>query len=429
LRVLLTGATGLIGRAVLANLNGEGHAVVAVARNPGAATRLPEAAACIALDIAKATRPSDWLPHLAGIDALVNCAGVLQDSPRDSTAGVHAEGAAALFAACEQAGVRRVVQISALGVDRGAGTAFASTKLAGDEALMARNLDWAILRPSVVVGRQAYGGSALFRGLAALPILPRLAEAGPLQIVQLDDLVRTVLFFLRPGAPSRLVLEVGGPERLSLEEVLGAYRRWLGLREARFVTLPSWLAYAAFRVGDLIGLLGWRPPLRSTTRLELTRGAVADPASWTRLTGIEPRALSAALAAEPASVQERWFARLYFAKPLMLGGLALYWVATGLVALGPGWEDAVGLIQDAGFLAAAPLAAAGAIADIAIGVAIAVRRTARPALWAALTLSIAYLALATLLLPALWVDPLGPLLKVAPIVVLILVALAILDER
>jgi uncharacterized protein YbjT (DUF2867 family) len=430
LRVLLTGATGLIGRAVLASLHGEGHAVVAVARSPDAATRLPEAAGCIALDIAKATSPADWLPHLVGIDAVVNCAGVLQDSPRDSTTGVHAEGAAALFAACEQAGVRRVVQISALGVDRGDATAFARTKLAGDEALMARNLDWAILRPSVVVGRQAYGGSALFRGLAALPILPRLADAGLLQIVQLDDLVRTVLFLLRPGAPSRLVLEVVGPERLSLEAVLGTYRRWLGLREARFVTLPSWLAHVAFRVGDLIGLLGWRPPLRSTTRHELTRGAVADPAPWTRVTGIAPRALGAALAAEPVSVQERWFARLYFAKPLMLGVLALYWVATGLVALGPGWEDAVGLVQDAGILAAAPLAAAaGAIADIAIGVAIAVRRTARPALWAALALSIAYLALATLLLPALWADPLGPLLKVAPIVVLILVALAILEER
>ena len=128
-------------------------------------------------------------------------------------------------------------------------------------------------------------------------------------------------------------------------------------------------------------------------------------------------------------MQERWFARLYFVKPLTLAMLALYWVATGLVALGPGWEDAVGLIQEAGLSAAATLAAAGAIADIAIGVGIAVRRTAKPALRAALALSIAYAALATLLLPGLWTDPLGPLMKVVPIVVLTLVALAILDER
>ena len=339
LRVLLTGATGLIGRAVLTGVSGEGHAVVAVARSAGA--RLPEAAGCIVLDIAKATSPADWLPHLAGIDAVVNCAGVLQDSPRDSTAGVHTDGAAALFAACEQAGVRRVVQISAMGVDRGAATAFARTKLAGDQSLMARNLEWVILRPSVVVGRQAYGGSALFRGLAALPIVPRMAGTGPLQVVQLDDLVRTVLFFLKPDSPNRIALEIAGPERLSLDEVLIAYRRWLGYGGARVVTVPGWLAHAACRLGDLLGLLGWRPPLRSTARLELMRGGVGDPAPWTRLTGIEPRTLGAALAAEPASVQERWFARLYFAKPVTLAVLALYWVVTGLVALGPGWEDAV----------------------------------------------------------------------------------------
>jgi len=64
-----------------------------------------------------------------------------------------------------------------------------------------------------------------------------------------------------------------------------------------------------------------------------------------------------------------------------------------------------------------------------IGLGIATRRTARPALWMALMLSIAYLALGTLLLPRLWADPLGPLLKIAPIVVLNLVALAVLDDR
>ena len=89
----------------------------------------------------------------------------------------------------------------------------------------------------------------------------------------------------------------------------------------------------------------------------------------------------------------------------------------------------MGLMQEAGFAAASPLAAAGAIADIVIGVAIAIRGTARPALYAALALSITHVALGTLWLPALWADPLGPLMKVLPIIVLNLVALAILDER
>ncbi len=430
LRVLLTGATGLIGRAVLAALHGDGHAVVAVARGAASTNLLSAAAACVVLDIARATRAADWLPHLAGIDAVVNCAGVLQDSPRDSTAGVHTQGPAALFTACEQAGVRRVIQISALGVDRtAAATEFARTKLAGDQALMARALEWVVLRPSVVVGRQAYGGSALLRGLAALPLLPRVEGTGPLQVIQLDDLVRTVLFFLKPDAPARVALEIVGPEALSLEDVLATYRRWLGYGEARFVTVPSWTERAMVWIGDLIGLLGWRPPLRSTTRAELAHAAVGDPGPWRSLTGIEPRTLRAALAAEPVSVQERSFARLYFLKPATLGVLSFYWIVTGLVALGPGWDAGVALIRDAGFKAAGPLTATGAIADIVIGAGIAVRRTAKGALWAALALSVAYLVLATLRLPGLWADPVGSLVKVLPIIVLNVVALATLDER
>ncbi len=88
--------------------------------------------------------PDTWQAHLAGVDALVNCAGVLQDSPRDSTK-VHASGAAALFAACERAGFRRVIHFSAIGVDRVAPTDFSRSKLKGDQDLMARDLDWVIL--------------------------------------------------------------------------------------------------------------------------------------------------------------------------------------------------------------------------------------------------------------------------------------------
>lgn len=429
MRVLLTGANGLIGSAVLASLRSRRYEVVAVVRSSRAAARLPADVPYIALDIAKAREPAVWLPHLAGIDAFVNCAGVLQDGPRDSTKGVHVEGAAALFAACEQAGVRRVVQVSAIGVDRATPTAFSRTKLRGEKALMRLDLDWVILRPSVVVGRAAYGGSALFRGLASLPVLPSVAGAGLLQIVQLDDVVRTVMFFLEPRAPARLTIEIAGPERLTLDAVLGHYRRWLGRRAAPAVRVPHWLAATVFGAGDLAGLLGWRPPLRTTLLREIAYGGIGEPAEWTRLTGIAPVSLQAALEAEPASVQERWFAALYLLKPVALAVLVFYWIATGLIALGPGSEAARALLAEAGIGAPGPLATAAAIADILVGSAIAVRATARTGLWAALMLSIGYPASATFLLPRLWADPLGPLLKIAPIAMLIAFALATLDDR
>jgi uncharacterized protein YbjT (DUF2867 family) len=427
-RVLLTGATGLIGSAVLVRLVRAGHEVVAVAR-PGRARTELGATRWLGLDIAGAGHAGDWLPHLTGTDAVVNCAGVLQDGPRDSTKAVHVAGAAALFAACEQAGVRRVIHVSAVGVDRAAVTAFGRTKLAGEQALMASNLDWVILRPSVVVGRAAYGGSALLRGLAALPVVPQMPDSGELQMVQLDDLVQTIVHFLRPDAPVRVALDVAGPERLSVTDAVLAYRRWLGWGSARVVRLPRWVMRALSGAGDFAGLLGWRSPMRTTARRELARGATGDANEWRRITGIAPQPLADALAGEPASVQERWFAKLYVVKPLVLGVLALYWIATALLPFGPAWDASMRFATEGGAMLAPLVAIAVAVIEASIGVAIVVRRTARPALLAALGLTSLQLVLGTVFAPEVWLDQRGPLLREVPLLALTLVALAILDER
>ena len=430
MRVLLLGATGLIGSATAARLAQDGHEVVGVARSLDPAARRVPVARWILLDLRRVTRPEDWVPHLDGIEAVVNCAGTLQASLRDSPARVHADAPAALWRACEQAGLRRVIHFSAIGVDRGGVTGFSRTKAHGDSALEASALEWVILRPSVVVGRSAYGGSALFRGLASLPFQLRLPDTGPLDVVQLHDVAETVARLLRRDAPSRLALELAGPERLEFGDIVAAYRRWLGWPPARKVRLPGFLLAGAWKLGDLAAWFGWRPPIRSTARREIVRGAVGDGEPWKRTTGIEPQSLGEALGAEPAAVQERWFARLYLLKPVAIGVFALFWLMTGLVSLGPGWSHAVEVMR---MTAAARWAEAavvgGALLDLVVGIGILFRRTAKSALIAALAVSILYLILGTILLPDLWADSLGPMMKVWPILALNLLCLAMLDER
>lgn len=430
MKILLLGATGLIGSSILARLLSAGHSVIAVSRGRANVRRQFPQAQWVSLDLRMA-EAQKWTPYLEGVDAVVNCAGVLGESAADSTDAAHSRGPATLFAACEQAGVKRVVHFSAVGVDRQTPSEFSRSKAEGDAALKATALDWVILRPSVVVGRRAYGGSALFRGLAALPILPRFRDAGELQIVQLDDVVATVLFFLEPSAPARVELEIVGPQRLTFNEVVANYRKWLGSRPAQLVDFPDWLIDWMYRLGDFLAWLGWRTPIRSIAKQEMVRGAIGDPTPWTDMTGIKPQALEAALMAEPADVREKWFARIYALKPLIFAVTALFWISTALVSFGPGWDIGLGLLYEGGLSGLlVPLAViAGASSDLIIGIAIAFRRTSKIALVAALILSFVYLILGTILVPRLWRDPLGPMLKIWSVMVLNVVSLAIVDDR
>lgn len=429
MEVLVLGATGFIGSAAVARLREAGHRVVGVAR-PGTARAISAEQGLIEVDIARAIHATDWTPHLNGINAILNCAGVFQASLRDSTERVHAGGPAALYQACAAAGIRRIVHLSAIGAEGEPLSEFSATKGRGERALMALDLDWVILRPSVVLGRNAYGSGALFRGLAALPIDVTLAGTGPLQPVWVDDLTRTIVQLLEPDAPAKISLELVGPERLSMGEIVRRYRAWLGWAPALVLHVRGWLLKPAYRLGDLAGLLGWRPPIRSNARREMARGAIGDPSAWIAATGLRPLSLTEALAREPASVQERWFARLYFLRPLLLVALAAFWIGTGVVSLGPGWERGIGLLEGtplAGF--AALVVMAGALADIAVGVGIAFRQTCRMALQGGLAVTLAYAIIGTLVRPDLWADPLGAMLKTGPIIVLLLIALAILEER
>ena len=431
MRVLVVGASGFIGSAVVAKLAATGHHVLAVTRRTSRFVRRLPASEFVSLDIASVRGPADWLPHLRGVDAVVNCAGLLQSAPGASTEGVHVGGVERLAEACEEAGVRRFVHLSAIGADREQPTEFSRTKAEGEAILMRRNVDWVILRPSVVVGRPAYGGSALFRGLAALPVLPVMPNSGPLQVVHLDDLTETIRFFVEPHAPSRIALDIAGPEQASFTEVVLTFRRWLGWREPRLVKVPDALAGLLYAAGDFAGWLGWRPPIRSTARREIVRGAVGDSSEWRRVTGIEPRSLSQALAMEPASVQERWFARLYFLKPLGFAVFSAFWIATAFVSLGPGWEIGRDLMFRGGV--GDPFASltvvAGALTDLLIGIAIAFRRTARLGLYAALLISVAYMIIGSILVPELWREPLGPMLKIWPIMAFSLFLLAVREDR
>jgi nucleoside-diphosphate-sugar epimerase len=109
-KILIVGSSGFIGSALAARLAGLGQHVRGVSRRQSTSAAAVEHRT---LDIARATSADDWLPLLDGMEAVVYCAGALQDGPRDSLRAVHSDGPSALYAACVRAAVRRTVHLSA----------------------------------------------------------------------------------------------------------------------------------------------------------------------------------------------------------------------------------------------------------------------------------------------------------------------------
>lgn len=420
-RVLVLGAGGFIGLHAAAALAAAGWSVRAGARDPEAGRRRAPSHDWVQADFSTLTRARDWTALLAGVDAVVNCVGVLQDGGRDSTAAAHVDGPRALIAACEAAGVRRFVHISAVGADDAAGTAWAATKRETERLLEAGALDWLILRPSLVIARAVFGGTGLIRALAAFPgVIPVMGGEQRFRPVAMEDLCAAIVAGLAPDAPARTALDVAGPESVTLADMLRRYRGWLGLKPAPVLRAPSWLTAPMIALGDLAGRLGWPSPLRSTAVRQMNFDVEGDPADLAAL-GIEARGFDRYLSETPASVQDVWHARLWFARPVAIVVLGLFWLVTGLISFGPGWPGALAVLAEGGYGDAAPAVAWwGALLDVVLGLALFVRPwTARVAMLMALS-TIGYLIAATISLPQYWIDPLGPWLKVLPMMALCL---------
>ncbi|HXV31523.1 MAG TPA: SDR family oxidoreductase [Sinorhizobium sp.] len=427
MNILILGATGFIGSAIARKLAESGHQVTGLGRDPARAARKMPQLRWVKADLARMGRNEDWHPLLEDQDAVVNCAGALQDGLSDDLVATQERAMLALYEAARDRRPRLIVQISAETESAGRDRPFLATKRRADAALAASGLPHVILRPALVLGRNAHGGSALLRALAALPFaIPLIHAESSVATVALDDVANAVSAALEGSLPPGSDISLGSADRLTLKELVLLHRRWLGLAPVPVVALPAALARPVTWIADLAGRLGWRSPLRSTAMTVMSGGIQSreTAASDQRL-----RSAAETLAAAPSGVQDLWFARLYLLKPLMIGILSLFWLLSGIVPFFAFDEARSHFAAFLPGLAASLMTVATCLADTVLGLAVLVRPLAKRALVGMLCLTLTYLAAASLAEAGLWLDPLGPLVKVLPSILLSLAALATLDER
>jgi uncharacterized protein YbjT (DUF2867 family) len=427
--VLVLGGYGLIGSACCRALSMAEFQVVGLGRSRHAAMAAAPNQKWIFRDLSVLDAAA-WTGILKDVDIVVNAAGALQEGPSDDLEAIHATMLNQLCAAAPP--TLRLVQISAAGVSLEASTEFFRSKARGDAYVAGASCDWVILRPSLVLAPDAYGGTALLRGAAAMPgVLLEVLSESLIQTVYIEDLAAAVVAAARGDIASGTIADITEKEARPLPELIRKIRSWQGFPKLRLrLRLPNKLLDLIGFGADIAGRMGWRSPLRSTAITVLRDGIRGDPGQWVAAGGTLPRDLDATLGALPATRQERLYARLYFALPLAILVLSIFWLASGLVALVRPAAAASALAG--GTLPAWAVGATvigGSLIDIALGVAILWRPWCRRAALGMVAVSGAYLAGGTLFAPDLWIDPLGPLVKVLPSIALALIVWLGVEDR
>jgi uncharacterized protein YbjT (DUF2867 family) len=430
MKILLLGANGFIGSSILMRLMAAGHEVTGLARNPDRAALKWPTARWLKRDLATMTGSADWQGLVEDHDVIVNCAGALQDGPADDLAATQERSMRALYESASSIGNKRIVQISAQTFSGPSYLPFLATKRRADDALRSSGVDYVILRPALVLGRNAHGGSALIRALSSTPFCLPLVHADSLvQTVAVEDVAQTVAKAVGGHIPNGTDLDLAAPERLTLAQLVQLHRQWLGLPSATVFQVPSFLGRFCTLLADLAGRLGWRSPLRSTAMAVMEQGVISREGNANASAGQVLQTAQQALQAYPSGVQDLWFARLYLLKPIIIVSLSVFWLLSGLIPLLDASRAAEHFLPFMTPFMAIALTLATCAVDIALGLLVLVRPFARTALTGMLAVALSYLLGGTLLQPDLWLDPLGPLVKVLPFMPLCLVALATLDER
>ena len=428
MRILITGATGFIGSHLVQALSVLGHEVLACVRNPESAQqRWPEITAT-KVDYCSDYAPADWLPRLQRVDVVINAVGIIRESGDQTFDALHTLTPIALFQACDEAGVKRVIQVSALGADETAFSHYHQSKCAADRYLRETLLDWAVVKPSIVYGPGAKS-MALFKAIAASPLIP-LIDAGNQQIqpIHIDDLIKAVVSLVESDSELRVEIEMVGPEPITMKALYSKLRLWLGLTQARFVSVPYGLALHG---AGWVGLLGNTPITKEAVAM-LRNGNTGNVVPFIERFGFKPKSLDEVLLETPSQQSDRWHAGLYFLAPVLRITIAFVWLFTGYVsAFVYPVEQSYAMLARVGIEGFwQPIMLYGAAAtDLLLGVATLISFRLRLVVLCQISVILLYSVIITLWLPEHWAHPFGPISKNLPLVVATLMMLAMEGRR
>lgn len=281
MRVFLAGGTGFVGSHLKRALLAQGHTVNLLVHSRGAAMEPG-----IEEIEGDATTLPTFIDGVKGCDAIINLIGIIREvRRRDITfERLHVEATRNMLSAAQAVGVKRLLQMSALGTRAGSSSGYFKSKFKAEEEVRASGLDYTIFRPSIIFG-PGDGFVNQFAGMLRIsPVIPVIGDGKyQMQPISVDDVARCFAEALQMPETIGKSYQLCGPDRMTFNEILDTIGRTLGKNRVVKIRNPLFLMRL------IVPLLEGIPffPITSDQLTMLVEGSVCDGA-WRNTFAFNP---------------------------------------------------------------------------------------------------------------------------------------------
>ena len=285
--VLVTGATGFVGRRVVRELLEHNYGVRCLVHSPGRERIFPPRS--VDVQYGSVTDRDALASAFQGVDRVVHLVAVIRQGSGATFSQINHQGTANVVEAAKQSGgVRHFVQISAIGAANNPRYPYLYSKWQGEQEVANSELPYTILRPSLIFGEGDEFINALAALVKAFPLVPVVGQGrNRLQPIAAEDVAKCIVLTLDRDDLKSRTIEMGGPEQLSYNQIVGLVARTMGKRRLRF-HIPVLLMRLNVA---LMELLLPRPPITTEELRMLPIRNVAELGMVEETFGFTPRPL------------------------------------------------------------------------------------------------------------------------------------------
>ncbi len=300
MKVLVTGGTGFVGRAVLRQLQKAGHTIRLLVRDP-VSRKVREFAESrrIELHPGDIQRPETLPGGVEGFDAVIHLVGIISECGSATFENVHVRGTQNLLAAARKYPGLPFLHMSALGTRPDAVSRYHQTKWAAEEAVRQSGLPFTIFRPSIIYGREDAFVNLYRRIVRLSPLVPVFGSGkGTVQPVPVEYAAQCFVNILGNSAAVGQTYDVVGPEVLTFEQLIDGILTGLGKKRIK-LRIPMALARAYAGVFEFVFPRAFRrpPPLNRDQLIMIEERTIGNGEAISGLLGANPPTFAAGLRA------------------------------------------------------------------------------------------------------------------------------------